>query len=77
MIERFNNYRRERIASHERGDQTPKLPELCYPTEPPEQHQLSWDELKRPVDLTPYEANQVKHWEQRRRMRRITDYGKR
>ena len=31
----------------------------------------------RPVDLNPYEANRVYHWEQRRRSRRVTNNGKR
>lgn len=35
--------------------------ELCYPTEPLEHHQLPWDTLKRPIDLTPYELEQVEH----------------
>ena len=78
MIERFNNYRRERVASHEQGEATPTIPELCYPEEPLEQHQTIFNqEPQRPVDLTPYEANQVRHWDQRRRAKRITDYGKR
>ena len=90
MLERLKNYRLERIASHEIGEANPLPPEieegglvepwlpkeLCYPEEPAEQHHLPW-ELQRPTDLNPYEANQVRHWDQRRRARRITDYGKR
>ena len=91
MLERLKDYRRERVASHEIGEATPlppeieegglvnpwlPKPELCYPKEPVVQHEQSWDILQRPTDLNPYEANQVRHWEQRRRNKRITDYGK-
>jgi hypothetical protein len=104
MLERLNNYRRERIASHEAGEADPSPVELCYPGEkdghfqlPPETEEgglvepqyPSWfpreplkdiptkTPFKESISSTLYESNPVRHWEQRRRMRRISDYGKR
>ena len=61
MKEQLSNYRRERIASNGIGEATPPPPEYLI-FEPP---------------IHPYEASRTMHFEQRRRMRRITQTGKR